>query len=162
MIWPYPSQGYWHLAQWKAFGAAARWVSQMRKLQTRKLQEAKQGHGWGSMRWHEYTRLQSHSLENSWDFFVHSSMGFPLGFSGICGGRPFLGGLSSRTKDRFIDPPRLALCFAVLCGAGSVATESWHPVTGKTTGVSTGVLCLHKKPSAFWSTVTYSCHEFSD
>ena len=32
------------------------------------------------------------------------------------------------TKDRFIDPPRLALCFAVLCGAGSVATESWHPV----------------------------------
>lgn len=30
---------------------------------------------------------------------------------------------SEKPLDRFIDPPRLALCFAVLCGAGSVATE---------------------------------------
>lgn len=30
---------------------------------------------------------------------------------------------SEKPLDRFMDPPRLALCFAVLCGAGSVATE---------------------------------------
>jgi hypothetical protein len=51
----------------------------------------------------------------------------------------FLGG-SGRTKDRFIDPPRLALCFAVLCGAGSVATESWHPVGCVWNDVSAGMM----------------------